>query len=68
VKLMGEKGNFVELVGKESDTNAGIRAMQGAIAEKPDLIIVQNPDVQTYARLLKQAQAAGIKVLQVNMQ
>jgi erythritol transport system substrate-binding protein len=26
VKLMGEKGNFVELVGKESDTNAGIRS------------------------------------------
>jgi erythritol transport system substrate-binding protein len=26
VKLMGEKGPFVELVGKESDTNAGIRS------------------------------------------
>ncbi|MEP6828117.1 MAG: D-ribose ABC transporter substrate-binding protein [Aestuariivirga sp.] len=26
VKLMGEKGTFVELVGKESDTNAGIRS------------------------------------------
>jgi erythritol transport system substrate-binding protein len=26
VKLMGEKGDFVELVGKESDTNAGIRS------------------------------------------
>jgi erythritol transport system substrate-binding protein len=26
VKLMGEKGNFAELVGKESDTNAGIRS------------------------------------------
>jgi erythritol transport system substrate-binding protein len=26
VKLMGEKGNFVELVGKESDTNAGVRS------------------------------------------
>lgn len=26
VKLMGEAGNFVELVGKESDTNAGIRS------------------------------------------
>ena len=23
---MGEKGNYVELVGKESDTNAGIRS------------------------------------------
>jgi erythritol transport system substrate-binding protein len=26
VRLMGEKGKFVELVGKESDTNAGIRS------------------------------------------
>ncbi len=26
VELMGEKGNYVELVGKESDTNAGIRS------------------------------------------
>ena len=26
VRFMGEKGNYVELVGKESDTNAGIRS------------------------------------------
>jgi erythritol transport system substrate-binding protein len=26
VKLMGEKGEFAELIGKESDTNAGIRS------------------------------------------
>jgi erythritol transport system substrate-binding protein len=26
VKLMGEEGNYAELVGKESDTNAGIRS------------------------------------------
>ena len=26
VKLMGEKGKYVELVGKESDTNAGVRS------------------------------------------
>ncbi len=26
VKLMGEKGNYVELLGKESDTNAGVRS------------------------------------------
>lgn len=61
-------GFTLEVRDPNGDTNAGIRAMQGAIAEKPDLIIVQNPDVQTYARLLKQAQSQGIKVLQVNMQ
>jgi len=26
VRLMGERGNYIELVGKESDTNAGIRS------------------------------------------
>ncbi|TDE35415.1 sugar ABC transporter substrate-binding protein [Antarcticimicrobium sediminis] len=50
------------------DTAAGIRALQGAIGDKPDVLIVQNPDVQTYARALKQAQQAGIKILQINMQ
>ena len=28
VRLMGEKGNYVELTGKESDTNAGIRSQR----------------------------------------
>jgi erythritol transport system substrate-binding protein len=39
VKLMGEKGNYAELVGKESDTNAGIRSKgyHDVIADYPDL-------------------------------
>src|SRR4051794_24903931 len=39
VKLMGEKGNYVELVGKESDTNAGIRSKgyHDVIDDYPDL-------------------------------
>ncbi|WP_407642590.1 D-ribose ABC transporter substrate-binding protein [Desulfopila aestuarii] len=42
VKLMGEKGNFVELVGKESDTNAGIRSQgyHDVIDQYPDLKMV----------------------------
>ena len=42
VKLMGEKGNYVELVGKESDTNAGIRSQgyHDVIDQYPDLKIV----------------------------
>jgi erythritol transport system substrate-binding protein len=42
VKLMGEKGSYVELVGKESDTNAGIRSKgyHDVIDEYPDLKIV----------------------------
>lgn len=42
VKLMGEKGNYVELVGKESDTNAGIRSKgyHDVIDQYPDLKLV----------------------------
>jgi erythritol transport system substrate-binding protein len=42
VKLMGEKGNYVELVGKESDTNAGIRSQgyHDVIDDYPDLKLV----------------------------
>jgi len=44
VELMGEKGNYVELVGKESDTNAGVRS-QGFHS-----IIDQYPDMEMVAR------------------
>ncbi|MBU0583561.1 MAG: D-ribose ABC transporter substrate-binding protein [Alphaproteobacteria bacterium] len=42
VKLMGEAGNYVELIGKESDTNAGIRSKgyHDVIDEFPDLKMV----------------------------
>ena len=44
VKLMGETGKFVELVGKESDTNAGVRS-QGYHD-----VIDQYPDMEMVAR------------------
>ena len=42
VKAMGETGNFAELVGKESDTNAGIRSKgyHDIIDQYPDLKMV----------------------------
>lgn len=42
VKLMGEKGNFAELTGKESDTNAGIRSkgFHDIIDKYPDMKMV----------------------------
>ena len=49
-------------------TEAGTRAITALISEKPDLLIIHNPDVQSYARLIKRAQDAGIKVLQVNLE
>jgi ribose transport system substrate-binding protein len=47
--------------------DAGAQALTSLIAEKPDVIVVHNPDVQSYARLLKRAEEAGIHVVQVNM-
>lgn len=42
VRLMGEKGDFAELIGKESDTNAGIRSKgyHDVIDQYPDLKLV----------------------------
>lgn len=48
-------------------TDAGAQALTQLIAEKPDIIVVHNPDVQSYARLLKKAEAAGINIVQINM-
>jgi ribose transport system substrate-binding protein len=48
-------------------TDAGAQALTSLISEKPDVIVVHNPDVQSYARLLKKAEEAGIYVVQVNM-
>ena len=44
VKLMGEKGEFAELIGKESDTNAGIRSKgyHDVIDQYPDLKMVSS--------------------------
>ena len=48
-------------------TDAGAQAISQLITEKPDVIVVHNPDVQSYARLLKKAQEAGIYIVQINM-
>ena len=49
-------------------TDAGTKAIQSLISEKPDLMVIHNPDIQSYARLLKLAQAAGIKIVQINLE
>lgn len=42
VNIMGEEGNYVELVGREADTNAGIRSSgyHDIIDQYPDLVMV----------------------------
>ena len=39
VEAMGESGDFIELIGKETDTNAGIRSSgyNDVIADYPDM-------------------------------
>jgi len=48
-------------------TSAGAQALTTLISEKPAAIIVHNPDVQTYARLMQRAEKQGIFIIQVNM-
>ena len=49
------------------NTSAGAQALTTLIAEKPAAIIVHNPDVQTYAKLLQRAENEGIHIIQINM-
>lgn len=49
------------------NSDAGAQAISQLITEKPDVLVVHNPDVQVYARLIKKAQEAGIYVIQINM-
>jgi ribose transport system substrate-binding protein len=48
-------------------TNAGAQAVTTLLSEKPALMIIHNPDVQTYAKLLQRAENEGIYVVQINM-
>lgn len=49
------------------DSNAQLQAVTSLINEKPDVLIVQNPNVSLLARQLKRAMENGIYVIQVNM-
>ena len=61
-------GYAVEVRDANWSTEAGARALTAAINEKPDLIVLQNADVQSYARLIGRAADAGIPVMQLNME
>ncbi len=64
-----ERGYKYEVRNANFDTAAGTRIWTQLIHAdpKPDVIVVQNPDVTSYARLEKQAEDAGIFVIQLNM-
>jgi ribose transport system substrate-binding protein len=48
-------------------TDAGAQAVTTLISEKPAVMVIHNPDVQTYAKLLQRAENEGIYVIQINM-
>ena len=47
--------------------DAGAQALTSLISQKPDVIVVHNPDVNSYARLIQKAEQAGIYIISVNM-
>jgi len=60
-------GINMELRDPNWSTSAGAQAVTSLISSKPDVIVVHNPDVQTYAKLLQRAEKAGVYVVQINM-
>jgi ribose transport system substrate-binding protein len=49
------------------NSTAEAQAFQGLIADKPDVIVVQNLNVQLLAKQIKEAQEKGIYVIQLSM-
>jgi ribose transport system substrate-binding protein len=66
-KDLEPSGIKIELRDPNWNTGAGAQAFTSLIAEKPAVIVIHNPDVQTYAKLIKKAEDAGIYVVQINM-
>lgn len=70
-KMMAQQaqalGYKYEVRNSNFNTAAGAQTLTSLITEKPDVIVVQNPDVQSYAKLLAKAEQAGIHVIQLNM-
>jgi ribose transport system substrate-binding protein len=66
-KDLEPSGIKIELRDPNWNTGAGAQAFTSLIAEKPAVIVIHNPDVQTYAKLIKKAEAEGIFVVQINM-
>lgn len=61
-------GYTLEIRDAAFNTGAMAELLAKAITDKPDVLVVHNPTVQLLARQIRQAEAAGIKVLQINLQ
>ena len=60
-------GVKIEIRDPNWSTTAGAQALTTFLSQKPDLMIIHNPDVHTYAKLLQRAEDEGIYVVQINM-
>lgn len=66
-RMADEFGFTVQILDPNWSADQGVQAITQSIGEKPDLLVVQNVDMQAYSRVLKQATDEGIRVLQVNI-
>jgi ABC-type sugar transport system substrate-binding protein len=66
-RMANEQGFDFQIRDPNWNIDQGVQAITQIIDEKPDLLVVQNVDMQAYARVLKQAMDAGVRVLQVNV-
>ena len=66
-RMADDRGFTVEVRDPNWNVDQGVQAITQAITEKPDLLVVQNVDMQAYARVLQQANEAGVRVLTVNV-
>jgi ribose transport system substrate-binding protein len=58
-------GGKFEIRDPNWSSQAGAQAITEEISARPDVLILHNPDLQSYARLVQRAQAAGIYVVQI---
>lgn len=72
-KIMGLQakrlGYGYEVRNANFSTSAGVQILTQILSEnpKPDVVVVHNPDVTSYAKIEKKLEDAGIAVVQLNM-
>jgi ribose transport system substrate-binding protein len=65
--LATEAGMDFSIRDPNYNIDAGAQAITSLISQKPDVIVVHNPDVNSYAKLIQRAERAGIYVISINM-
>ena len=60
-------GYTVDIRDPNWNVEAGVQAVNGFIADKPDVLILQPLDQQAYNRLVPKAMNDGINIVQINM-